>query len=89
MFNQTIPSPAPELQARVNLIPRVLRGEREREEGGGGVQVREDPWKEVGPDSTYAVNGFDLLFVFALVMMLGIKFNMCIMFKLRKLQFRK
>ena len=49
----------------------------------------EDPWKEVGPDSTYAVNGFDLLFVFVLVMMLGIKFNMCIMFKLRKLQFRK
>ena len=37
----------------------------------------EDPWKEVGPDSTYAVNGFDLLFVFVLVMMLGIKFNLC------------
>ena len=49
----------------------------------------EDPWKEVGPDSTYAVNGFDLLFIFVLVMMLGIKFNMRIMFKLRKLQFRK
>ena len=89
MVNQTIPSPAPELQARVNLIPRVLRGERERGGGRGGGQVGDDPWKKVGPDSTYAVNGFDLLFVFVLVMMLGIKFNMCIMFKLRKLQFRK
>lgn len=63
--------------------------ERERRGEGGGGQVGEDPWKEVGPDSTYAVNGFDLLFVFVLVMMLGIKFNMCIMFKLRKLQFCK
>lgn len=49
----------------------------------------EDPWKEVGPDSTYAVNRFDLLFIFVLVMMLGIKFNLCIMFKLRNIQFRK
>ena len=57
--------------------------------GGGGGQVGEDPWKEVGPDSTYAVHGFDLLFVFVLVMMLGIKFNLCIMFKLRNIQFRK
>ena len=62
---------------------------REREGGGEGGQEGEDPWKEVGPDSTYAVNGFDLLFVFVLVMMLGIKFNLCIMFKLRNIQFRK
>ena len=60
---------------------------RERERGEGGGQVGEDPWKEVGPDSTYAVIGFDPLFIFVLVMMLGIKFNMCIMFKLRKLPF--
>ena len=57
---------------------------REGERGAGGGK-----WKKVGPDSTYAVNGFDLLFIFVLVMMLGIKFNMHMMFKLCKLQFRK
>ena len=63
---------------------------QEREGGGEGVgQVGEDPWKMVGLDSTYAVNGFDLLFIFVLVIMLGIKFSMRIMFKLCKLQFRK
>ena len=68
----------------------VLRGKREREGGGEGVgQVGEDPWKMVGLDSTYAVNGLDLLFNFVLVIMLGIKFSMRIMFKLCKLQFRK
>ena len=63
MFNQTIPRPDPELQTKVNLIPRVLRGELEREGGGEGGQVGKDPWKEVGPDSTDAVNRFDLLFL--------------------------
>lgn len=75
MFNQTIPRPAPELTRPESTSFPGSSVARERERGGGG-KVGEDPWKEVGLDSTYAVNGFDLLFIFVLVMMLGIKFNM-------------
>ena len=60
-----------------------------RERGGVGRAGGKGPWKEVWPDSTDTVNGIDLLFFFVLVMMLCIEFNMYIMFKLRKLQFRK
>ena len=62
MFNQTIPRPDPELQTKVNLIPRVLRGEIERG-GGGGRASGKGPMEGGLPDSTDAVNRFDLLFL--------------------------